>query len=663
MRVLLLGDTSFVATGLRQLLQSRGASVVAVQRNLEAGEDPTVFVGDPTRLTHLALPAGRFDAVINFVLLKDRSVEENVAFVEEVAKYVDANQVPHLIHLSSISSYADELSLVTEYSRTEDDWSKKGSYGRLKVATDVRLTELFQNRPGLTLVRPGFVLGSGLGDPIVGTGARIPGNNVLVLGASNAILPIVTREQVHEALWASLNRGPGEQTQVLLLADRDSPTRAEYLRHCTRGVGAGRRIIRLGSAAWLSMGAGGRAVAKATKMDLDPWRIARSLTRVRTYDGTVTETLLGVPIKVNWKKELQHSLPGQFPNFDIPKPLQNLGTLPPRAVTLIGCGGIVASRHLPALRRLGLDTNVSAYDVTPRSLDGLKVERLPVTVDPAPLMIVASPGPAHIEALDLLPEGNQSILVEKPLCLDEDELDQWCDFAATRTGFTGVVHNYRAKANVQQLLLFLNTYNPGRILSASVTFHSPPVAHDSSWRKNERRARTLLTDYAIHFMDVAMMFGQGQWSPKNIRFTLNHSSETDFIGGVMSGDVYDVAFNLRQSFGPRVARVEFVFQNYRVLLSFFPDVFNVEMSGDDFSTSFARGARQARETARKVTDKLRGRDSDHSHDLVIAAAANGEGYSIEQVAPFYRAVLALSEQVYGHYGEPKSARAPKAEAI
>src|SRR5690606_7013925 len=119
---------------------------------------------------------------------------------------------------------------------------------------------------------------------------------------------------------------------------------------------------------------------------------------------------------------------------------------------------------------------------------------------------------------------------------------------------------------------------------------------------------------------------------------------------------YDVSFNVRRGFGPYAARVEFIFQNYRVLLSFSPDVFNVEMSGDDVATTFIRGARQFRETARQVADRLRGSDSDRSHDLVLAAAANGEGFSVQSLAPFYRGLLALNEQVNGARKEPKSGK-------
>ncbi len=661
MRVLLLGDTSFVARGFRQLLQSHGASVLAVQQNADTDDDPTVFVGEVTRLTKLELPPGRFDAVINFVMLRDGGVDENLAYIDEVLTFVKQHEIPHLLHLSSISTYADDQTLVTEYSRIEEDVSKRDPQTQVEIAADRRLLDALGTRGGLTLVRPGFLLGTGLCDPIAGSGARVPGNNLLVFGSSNAIVPLVTRQQVHDALWASLRKGPPLETQVLLLVDRDSPTRAEYLRHCTRGLGAARRIIRLGSASWLAASAVVRLAETATKTQAAAWREIRRLTKVRTYDGTVTETLLGVPIKVNWQKELQHSLPGQVPNIELPKPLQHLGTLPPRNVALIGCDTLAERHHLPALGRLGLDANVSAYDLAPGKTEHLDVRPIPIRIESAPLVIVSSPGPARSDVPPRLPRGWESVLIQAPLCVDERQLGEWLTFAESRPGFTGVIHNYRTKVNVQQMLLFLHTYNPGRLLSADVTLQSPPPF--TGGRTGEGERSSWLMGQAVHLLDVAMMFDPGDWTPRDVRFSLNHVGEADFIGGVMSGEKYDVSFNLRQGFSPSAARVHLVFQNYRLLLSFGPDVFNAEMSGDDFATSFIRGARQAKGLLREVTEQLRGTDSDRSYELLIAAAANGEGFSVQSVAGFYRGVLTLARQVYGAQSEPESGRAPKAHAV
>ena len=655
MQILVLGHKSFVGLGIEDRLRRAGHEVTTFRRGPVGihGNSVTGSVLALRNNPHLDRP---FDAIVNFVLLKDDSLEQNVEFVNELAAFVEARHVRHLVHLSSISSYSDETALIVESSPTESDPKKKGSYGSLKVATDLALMSRAKGRFGMTLIRPGFVLAPGLASPIIGMGARVPGNGLLVLGSAKDTVPMIRRGDVHDAILKILAKGPDEKLPIALLADRNSPSRDEYLRWCARELGVSAWAASVPRAVWLAAGAAGKSVSFALPKSIDPWRVARSLTRTRRFDGSQTETTLGLNVSVDWKDEVRQAMAGQVENVVQPNRRSRLTPLGGGRVGILGFGGIVKQKHLPALKSLGLDSAIEAYDaVSGSTRNGFEVRALPeAPLSNMALTIVASPGPVHVDAIRLLPRDASPIVIEKPLCMSAPELDQWLSFAESRSGTTLVLHNYRFKSNVQQLLEVLATRKPGRLLHAHVNFQSPPVAFDIGWRRAERKARTLLMDYGLHFLDLATMFHRDAWEPQDIRSTINENDETDFIGGVLHSSAYDVSFSLRQGFMPREAIVRLVFQNYTATLSFFPDVLALGMSGDDFGVAFARGGALLSGMVSKIADKLQSRDSDESHETVLAMALADptgiEGLSVRQLAGFYRGIFALSDIVYGSNG-------------
>ncbi len=652
MQILLLGHKSFVGSGIEERLGNEGYEVTTFRRGPVASQGNAVtgsvfsLRGNP----HLQKP---FDAVVNFILLKDDSLDANVEYVNELASFVELLRVRHLVHLSSISSYSDDTTTIVEESPTEADPKKKGSYGSLKVATDLALMERSKGRFSLTLVRPGFVLGPGLASPIIGMGARIPGNGLLVLGSGNDTVPVVRRGDVHDAIVRILARGPQDRLQISLLADRNSPSRNEYLRWCARNLGIAAWTTALPRLAWLVAGAAGRCASPVLPKSIDPWRVARSLTRTRKFDGRQTERVLGLDISVDWKAELLRAMAGQASNVVVPGFLRHEGQVNAGRICIFGFGGIVKQKHVPALRKLSPSCMIDGYDsAAPFTWNGIKIQPLPgESMTGASLTIVASPGPVHTEAIPLLPCDNSPILVEKPLCMSEPELDEWLAFARTRMGLTGVLHNYRFKSNVQRFLAILEDRKPGRLLHAHVSFQSPPVAFDIAWRRAERTARTLLMDYSLHFLDIATMFCRDSWEPRDVRWSKNGNNETDYIGGVLHSPAYDVTFALRQGFMPREAIVRLVFQNYSATLSFFPEVLSLGMSGDDFGVAVARGGALLGGMVSKIHDKLTSGDKDASHQAVFEMAlANPkrlEQVSVQELSGFYRGIFALGDIVYG----------------
>jgi predicted dehydrogenase len=242
------------------------------------------------------------------------------------------------------------------------------------------------------------------------------------------------------------------------------------------------------------------------------------------------------------------------------------------------------------------------------------------------------------------------VLIEKPLCYSAGELQKFEDFAAHRDKPLYVCHNYRYKKNILALLAHLRKYNPGKLHHAAVHFRSPAVSNDSAaWLRNERVARTLLMDYALHFVDIACMFGASPWKIDSIRHALNSHNQTSVIEGHFSGD-YSISMLLRQGFGPRRARVIFEFENYSTAVSFFPDTFAAYMA-DDNSWLYKREARaNFRATITKVADKMLGRDSDASHAIVFAGAAANADYveplRLDRLKNFYELLFDIAQRVY-----------------
>src|SRR5262245_47877096 len=167
-RILLCGHRSFAAQGLLPVLREAGHSVVTFSRGPIAAREGDCASGPVDQLhdhAHLGEP---FDVVINYILLKDDTIERNERFIESLLKFCASRSVKHLIHIASMSVDSGEVRTVREDSQVETIPQRKGSYGSLKVAQDLVLLRDAPAAMRLSMVRPGFILAPGLVDPIVG---------------------------------------------------------------------------------------------------------------------------------------------------------------------------------------------------------------------------------------------------------------------------------------------------------------------------------------------------------------------------------------------------------------------------------------------------------------------------------------------------------------
>jgi predicted dehydrogenase len=494
-----------------------------------------------------------------------------------------------------------------------------------------------------------------MGNPLAGNAARLPWNHLLVIGNHKSQMPLITRELVNEAIRRVLELPPDDRSGVFLLVASQSPRRREFAEAMCRRLGCGTSVVTFPKFFWFSVAT---ACVWAEKLTGKPFPKGHSRVPQVRYDSSKTEQRIGMKFDFNWEETLQQSVDGQERNFDLPY-LPN-GTLPEpltrtRQITILGFGRIVRTKYLPALKRLQFGGELRAYDVLARNgSTGIKVENITgARLQASDLFIVATPGPVHVDALKHLNGNDGAVLVEKPLCYSPHQWAQWTKFAHARRAPVVVCHNYRFKSNVCQMLSVLARFNPGQLNHVEVHFESPSVNNDAAvWMHDERRARTLLMDYGLHFLDLACMFGRGSWRVSGLRHRLDHGGRTALIQGGFTADNYSVSFLLRQGFGPRRAHVVFNFQNYSVNLGFFPDTCTVCMADDNPWLHLQEGLAAARATFRKIRDKLGGSDSDLSHAVVIAAAANGnppqsQCIAVESLSDFYALMFELSEQIYG----------------
>lgn len=188
-KILICGATSFVAKGFKELLIQQGFDVDTFGRKdgsyLEIDKNP--------------LLADSYEAVVNFAVLKDQNIEDNVSYMKSLVEMCKQRQVKKLIHFSSIMVYSYHLGKLDENSPidTVANTMMEG-YGKIKIASDEFLNSVKQSLPfEVVMVRPGYVLADNRPAPFI---KRLPCGVSVILGNKKSRQPIVKREDIHLAL-------------------------------------------------------------------------------------------------------------------------------------------------------------------------------------------------------------------------------------------------------------------------------------------------------------------------------------------------------------------------------------------------------------------------------------------------------------------------------
>ena len=188
-KILICGATSFVAKGFKELLIQQGFDVDTFGRKdgsyLEIDKNPML--------------ADSHEAVVNFAVLKDQNIENNVSYMKSLVEMCRQKHVKKLIHFSSIMVYSYHLGKLDENSPidTVANTMMEG-YGKIKIACDEFLNSIKQSLPfEVVMVRPGYVLADNRPAPFI---KRLPCGASVILGNKKSRQPIVKREDIHLAL-------------------------------------------------------------------------------------------------------------------------------------------------------------------------------------------------------------------------------------------------------------------------------------------------------------------------------------------------------------------------------------------------------------------------------------------------------------------------------
>lgn len=227
-KVLICGHRSFVATGLAETMEHNGIKYDCFSRGKEQRKG-NVVTGD---VMHMAdnKYLEHYDTVINFIILKDQSVEDNLEYIKALLDFCKKREVKHLIQISSISVYPNEALEIDETSPIESDWHNKGGYASVKVAVDQYIENNIAKGINVSFVRPGFIYTKNREISKAGILVSKLGMNVL-LGDKKTTLPLINREVLHEAIMRIIIADNPKKVYLILNKDKRTGTKYEFVRN------------------------------------------------------------------------------------------------------------------------------------------------------------------------------------------------------------------------------------------------------------------------------------------------------------------------------------------------------------------------------------------------------------------------------------------------
>ncbi len=198
-KVLICGATSFVAKGFAARLLKAGYEVDQFSRGASESRDGDLVKGQYIDIASNSSLSEHYDAVVNFAILKDASVQENIEYIQGLLQMCKDKGVKRLVHFSSIMEYNYHLERVDENTQidTLENTQMKG-YGEIKIATDWYLQKKRAEMPfEIVLVRPGYVLADERPSPFI---MHLCGPLYMIKGNKNSKQPMVLRDDIQLAL-------------------------------------------------------------------------------------------------------------------------------------------------------------------------------------------------------------------------------------------------------------------------------------------------------------------------------------------------------------------------------------------------------------------------------------------------------------------------------
>lgn len=283
MRILVCGHRAYAARGLVKLLQSKGYDVVCFSRDKEGKETVTTMPKGERNVTgnvlkideNTYLLSEKIDVIINFILLEDASEEDNLRYAEALCRFASKIRAKKLIHMSSISCYANDERLISERTSIDPHPEMKGRYGTIKIKVD-NILEGFKMDTRLVMMRPGFITAPDKKNALAGIAKVLPCGFAILMGDKGSTLPLCERNVLHKAMLDAIESQVPKD--VYLLVGKGHGTKYSYLKQMMPDV----HVVLMPKCLVIGL-------AKALKIinvfDEKQYQMVRGLFKRQTFEG------------------------------------------------------------------------------------------------------------------------------------------------------------------------------------------------------------------------------------------------------------------------------------------------------------------------------------------------------------------------------------------
>lgn len=229
MKILVCGHRAYAARNFVRKLEKAGHEVWCFSRGGTAANGhvitgPVIEMDKNPFLGRLSV-----EVVVNFILLEDRSIDENIRYIDSICRWCEQVGVKRFVHISSISVLPNSTNLITEDTPIDDHPELKGVYGAVKIAIDNRLLQWeLSSHIQVVLVRPGFITAKDKKDTLVGIAKVLPFRFAVLLGNSKSTLPIIDRNVFQSGLKNAIETD--NPLKVYLLVQNGVNTKKDYLK-------------------------------------------------------------------------------------------------------------------------------------------------------------------------------------------------------------------------------------------------------------------------------------------------------------------------------------------------------------------------------------------------------------------------------------------------
>lgn len=239
-RILICGDRSFAAKGLKELLIEKGYTVECFSRGETCKED-NIIRGDVYKMSENPY-LKNYDVIINFIIIKDGTIEDNIRYIDSVMDFCRQNKVNRLLQISSISVYPNGVQYVNENSKIESNPNMKGGYASIKVAVDNHILAM-KGTLNVSFIRPGFIIEERHRVSLAGIVKPLPLGFGLLLGNKKTSLPLINKRKFHEAIMRMMELEI--VSDVYLVLENSNGTKMDFAKrfYCKPVVTLPQKII------------------------------------------------------------------------------------------------------------------------------------------------------------------------------------------------------------------------------------------------------------------------------------------------------------------------------------------------------------------------------------------------------------------------------------